>query len=241
MKCWTKVNYVLTACISSPSPSPMSLTPEHYLQLPAPSREQSHLYCLSTSSYAAADLYFFVCAVRSSKKAFPTSACILLTPEDPLGLIFITSSRKPSLILSSGNHSLILPLGTQGWVKCPFSGLPWHPVPLSIIIHSCSSFTVCVWVHAQSCPTLCDLVNCSLPASSVHRIFRASVLEWVAISYSRRFSPPRDQTRISVSLALAGGFFTTVTPCVVYSFNVHDLCSLYQQHLCPIALRVPTV
>ena len=109
---------------SFPSPPPMSLTPEHYLQLPAPSREQSHLYCSSTSSYAAADLYFFVCAVRSFKKALPTSACILLTPEDPLGLIFSTSSRKPSLILSSGNHSLILPLGTQGWVKCPFSGLP---------------------------------------------------------------------------------------------------------------------
>ena len=148
MKCWTKVNYVLAACISFPSPPPMSLTPEHYLQLPAPSREQSHLYCSSTSSYAAADLYFFVCAVRSFKKALPTSACILLTPEDPLGLIFSTSSRKPSLILSSGNHSLILPLGTQGWVKCPFSGLPWHPVPLSIIIHSHSPFTVCVWVHA---------------------------------------------------------------------------------------------
>ena len=34
---------------------------------------------------------------------------------------------------------------------------------------------------AQSCPTLCDPVDCSLPGSSVHGIFQARVLEWVAI------------------------------------------------------------
>ena len=37
---------------------------------------------------------------------------------------------------------------------------------------------------AQSCPTLCDPVDCSLPGSSVHGIFLARVLEWVAISLS---------------------------------------------------------
>ena len=36
----------------------------------------------------------------------------------------------------------------------------------------------------QSCLTLCDLMDYSLPGSSVHRIFQAGVLEWVAISYS---------------------------------------------------------
>ena len=39
---------------------------------------------------------------------------------------------------------------------------------------------------AQSCPTLCDPMDCSLPGSSVHGIFQARVLEWVAISFSRR-------------------------------------------------------
>ena len=39
---------------------------------------------------------------------------------------------------------------------------------------------------AQSCLTLCDPMDCSLPRSSVHRIFQASILEWVAISFSRR-------------------------------------------------------
>jgi len=36
----------------------------------------------------------------------------------------------------------------------------------------------------QSCPTLCDPMDCSLPGSSVHGIFRAKVLEWVAIAFS---------------------------------------------------------
>ena len=38
---------------------------------------------------------------------------------------------------------------------------------------------------AQSCPTLCDPVDCSLPGSSVHGIFQARVLEWVAVYFSR--------------------------------------------------------
>ena len=37
---------------------------------------------------------------------------------------------------------------------------------------------------AQSCPTLCDPMDCSLPGSSVHVIFQARVLEWVAMSFS---------------------------------------------------------
>ena len=36
----------------------------------------------------------------------------------------------------------------------------------------------------QSCLTLCDLMDCSLPDSSVHGIFQARALEWVAISFS---------------------------------------------------------
>ena len=37
----------------------------------------------------------------------------------------------------------------------------------------------------QSCPTLCDPIYCSPPGSSVHGIFQARILEWVAISFSR--------------------------------------------------------
>ena len=38
----------------------------------------------------------------------------------------------------------------------------------------------------QSCPTLCDAMDCSLPGSSVHGISQARVLEWVAIAFSPR-------------------------------------------------------
>ena len=48
---------------------------------------------------------------------------------------------------------------------------------------------------AQSCPTLFNSVDCSLPGSSVHGVFRARILEWVAIPFSRRSSWPRDRTQ----------------------------------------------
>ena len=50
---------------------------------------------------------------------------------------------------------------------------------------------------AQSCLTLQDPMDCSLPGSSVHGIFHARILEWVAISFSRGTSWPRDWTPIS--------------------------------------------
>ena len=50
---------------------------------------------------------------------------------------------------------------------------------------------------AQSCPTLCDPMDCSLPGSPVHGIFQARVLEWIAISFSRGSSQPKDRTQVS--------------------------------------------
>ena len=50
---------------------------------------------------------------------------------------------------------------------------------------------------AQLCPTLCDPMDCSLPGSSVHEIFQAVVLEWIAISFPRGSSQPRDRTWVS--------------------------------------------
>ena len=48
---------------------------------------------------------------------------------------------------------------------------------------------------AQSCPTLCDPVDRSPPGSSVRGILQARILEWVAISFSRGSSQPRDRTQ----------------------------------------------
>ena len=50
---------------------------------------------------------------------------------------------------------------------------------------------------AQSCPTLRDQVDCNPPGSSIYEILQARILEWVAISFSRGSSRPRDQTQVS--------------------------------------------
>ena len=62
-------------------------------------------------------------------------------------------------------------------------------------------------MHAQSCLTLCDPTDCSPPGPSVHGIFQARTLEWVAISFPRGSSQLRDQTTSLTSSALADEFF----------------------------------
>ena len=69
---------------------------------------------------------------------------------------------------------------------------------------------------AQSCPTLCNPMDCGLQGSSVHVIFQARVLEWVAISSSRGSSWPRDWTQV---YCIAGRCFTIrVTRELVWRF-----------------------
>ena len=57
----------------------------------------------------------------------------------------------------------------------------------------------------QSCLTLCNPMDYSLPGSSVHGISQARILEWVAIPFSRGSPQPRDWTWVS---CIAGWFFT---------------------------------
>ena len=64
------------------------------------------------------------------------------------------------------------------------------------------------WKWSQSCLTLCSPSDCSLPGSSIHGIFKARVLVWVAISFSRGSSWPRDWTWVS---RFAGRHFTIWT------------------------------
>ena len=59
---------------------------------------------------------------------------------------------------------------------------------------------------AQSCLTLYNRLDCSPPGSSVHGIFQAGILEWVATSYFRESSQPGDQTCFECE------FFTTAQP-----------------------------
>ena len=59
---------------------------------------------------------------------------------------------------------------------------------------------------SQSCLTLWDPMDCNPPGSSVHGILQARILEWVAISFSWRSSPPRIELESLTTPALAAGF-----------------------------------
>ena len=77
-----------------------------------------------------------------------------------------------------------------------------HPFPSThegdlLVICCCCCCSV-----AKSCLTLCNPADYCLPGSSVHGISQARILDWVAISFSRRSSWPRDRTQVSYT---AGG------------------------------------
>ena len=74
-------------------------------------------------------------------------------------------------------------------------------------------------------PTLCNPMDCSLLCSSVHGISQARILEWVAISFSRASSQPRDQTQVS---CLADGFFTTEPPGKILNRVIEPPKGFYQ-------------
>ena len=63
------------------------------------------------------------------------------------------------------------------------------------------------FLHGWSYWTLCDPVDCSPPGSSLHGIFQAKILEWVAISSSRDLPDPVMKLASPVTPELADGFF----------------------------------
>ena len=62
---------------------------------------------------------------------------------------------------------------------------------------TCFMYYICACPVAQSCPALCDPMDCSPPGSSIHVILQARILQGVAISFSRGSSRPRDRIRVS--------------------------------------------
>ena len=76
--------------------------------------------------------------------------------------------------------------------------------PFALIL-CCFFYLDIVKVKSLSHVWLCDPMDCSPPGSSIHGIFKARVLEWIAISFSRGSSWPRDPTRVS---CIAGRHFT---------------------------------
>ena len=120
----------------------------------------------------------------------------------------------------------ILPINIEDWFPLGWTGLILQSKGLSRIFSNTTiqkhqffgaQFSLMSNSHihiesesevAQSCPPLCNPMDCSLPGSSIHGIFQARILEWVAISFSRRSSLPRDWTWIS---RIVGRCFTAWT------------------------------
>ena len=74
-----------------------------------------------------------------------------------------------------------------------------------------------------SCVTLWDPMDCSLPSSSVHGISQARIVEWIAMSSSKRTHRPRDWTPISC-ISFTGRqilyLWTTWEALIKYNFSV---------------------
>ena len=108
-------------------------------------------------------------------------------------------------------HSVLLHTVTSmgnNWLTCRASATPPQSSSL-FFLSSVNGFDLFPFKHcsclvAESCLTLCNPMDCSLPGSSVHGISQARILEWVAISFSRGSSWSRGQTHFS---CWAGRFF----------------------------------
>ena len=89
-------------------------------------------------------------------------------------------------------------------------------------------FSLCsklyVWVCTQSCLTLWEPTDCSPPSSSVHVISQARILEWVAISSSRRTSWPRDQTHIPYIFYIGRQILHKCTVCTKLEIQKWNVC-----------------
>ena len=109
--------------------------------------------------------------------------------------VWVGLPSSQSQLLSGGSmcgfssccySSLSLTLSDEGGNGFPLSPAPQRHHPLV------ASLTPPICVCTQSCPTLCKPLECSLPVSSVHGISQARIQEWVAISFSKGSSHPRD-------------------------------------------------
>ena len=86
------------------------------------------------------------------------------------------------------------------WQQSALSSLWCVYVWERVCVYVCVCERVCVYVCglvAQSCPTLCNSMDCSPPGSSVYGISQARILQWVVISFSKGSSWLRDWTWVS--------------------------------------------
>ena len=126
------------------------------------------------------------------------------------GNLVVSKKNEHTLTILSSNHTSWY-LSKRCENLCPHKNS--HQDIYSIFIHNCQNLEATKMslndkqtvVYPDSlCPTLCDLMDCSLPGFSVHGVFQERVLEWIAISFSRGSFLPRDRTQVS---HIIGRFF----------------------------------
>ena len=134
---------------------------------------------------------------KIKKKNSSKKCCCFLLPSILLPFHLLTWDSLNCTIRNN-----FISLLTTVWGYCHLPSLPWslksHTNEHTSLrpgrkpVHGPKRLRVLVVLVAQSCPILCDLMDCSLPGSSVHGILQARILEWGAIPFSRGSSQPRD-------------------------------------------------
>ena len=135
------------------------------------------------------------CHPTVSSSVVPFSSCLPSFPASgsfPMSQFFTSGGQS----IGASASASVLPMNIQAlfpvWLTGLISLLPRGSQESSLAPQ------LSEWVSAvaQLCPTLCDPMDYSLPGSSLHGILQARILEWVAISFSRGSSWPRDWTRV---------------------------------------------
>ena len=139
--------------------------------------------------------------------SWPPSPCPLTPP-----ILKITQPRiheLPCHLSWDADIFILAWIGFYNELKMGTDSLALPPIDYpalesGMLLMTCLTNKVVVLV-TQSCPTLCDPMDCGPPGFSVHGILQARILEWVAIPFSRGSFRSRVWTRVS---CIAGRFFT---------------------------------
>ena len=178
----------------------------------------------------APELMFFLlhpasCRPHGGPLCFPAS----MGPRVVKSKLWIGWSRRflPDLSFHNLKQTQV-PLSKMGFtsMRMPRKG---NLTPLGPLFWKWKNLVPFWCVCAQSCLTLCDPMDCSPSGSSVHGIFQSRILEWVAISFSRRSSWPRDWTCVSRVSGIGRQiwlffFLNTVSLGKPVPFRPSDLC-----------------
>ena len=138
---------------------------------------------------------WFCSLTRTSASQSPLSE--LLAPSHcPFFLIKLTVNHCLAHILLAHLTKLhcipLAPPAVRLWGAAAEKSQKSRPNPVI-----CKLVAGCIVVYLLSCDQLfCDPMDCGLPVSSVHGILQARILEWIAISFSRGSSWPRDWTHV---------------------------------------------